>query len=316
MKNINATRTTMTRREMLLALMTGAAVTACSGKRLQGRSPSTPPMELALCGAEEVFILSVSSGAEPSPRKVWSWRAAECPDIPETLRRAFRSTDDCKPVEGGRKILISSSSGAVALIERESRRALFYASVVNAHSVEMLPGGRLAAAASVSDSPTGNRLIIFDTATRRELASDRLVSAHGLVWDAQREVLWALGNDELRAYRLVEGGDDTLNLKVEFQVRLPDTNGHDLSPVGSSALLFISTGRHCWYFDRNMHQITPHDLLADAADLKSYSVHPVTGRVAYVQAEGEDWWAERVHFLKPQAELHLPGQRLYKARWV
>lgn len=273
-------------------------------------------MELVLCGADEVFALSLRMDAQLSPRKVWSWRAAECSDIPESLKRAFQSTDDCKPVDGGRRILISSSSGAVALVERETRRAPFCAAVTNAHTIEMLPGGRIAAAASVADSAGGNRIVVFDIATMRELTSDPLVSAHGLVWDDERAFLWALGYDELRAYRLTDGRNGKHSLTVEFQIKLPDTDGHELSPVPATPRLFVSTARRCWYFDRDTRRILPHDLLADAANVKSCTVHPGTGRIVYMQAEGKNWWAEHVHFLKPQGTLHLPGQRLYKARWL
>jgi len=302
----------ITRREMLLALAVGSATAACVRLRDEA-GPSR--RELILCGAEEVFILALGPGSNPAAEKVWSWRATDSAEIPESLRRAFRSTDDCKPLEDGRKILISSSSGAVAAVERETKRALFCASVINAHSIEALPGGRVAAAASVSDSPEGNRLILFDMASKREIASDRLVSAHGVVWDEKRGLLWALGNDELRAYRVAESQGGKEPLKVELQVKLPESGGHDLSPIPGTPLLFISTNTHCWLFHRDTRTIAPHDLLADTPRVKSYSVHPVTGRVAYVQAEGSDWWAERVHFLRPEGVLHLPGQRLYKARW-
>jgi hypothetical protein len=219
-------------------------------------------------------------------------------------------------VEGGKSILISSSSGAVALVARATGRASFWAPVVNAHSIELLPGGRVAAAASVADSPAGNRIILFDLASRRELASDRLVSAHGLVWDDQRDVLWALGNDELRAYRLPRREDAEQRLEMAFRTKLPDSNGHDLAPVPATPLLFLSTGKHGWLFDRDTHRTVPHAALADTPNLKSYAVHPSTGRIAYVQAEGANWWAERVHFLEPPGLVHLPGERLYKARWL
>jgi len=272
--------------------------------------------ELILCGAEEVFILAVGMETATASQKVWSWRAADCPDIPAALERAFRSTDDCKPVEGGTKILVSSSSGAVALVERRTGRALFHAAVPNAHSIELLPQGRIAAAASVSEAPAGNRVTVFDIARSQPLASDRLVSAHGLVWDNRRALLWALGNDELRAYRLIEKPDNRLELELHRQIKLPESNGHDLVPVAGDRLLFISTGSRCWLFDRQTQEIVPHPQLGDAARIKSFSMHPATGRMAYVQAEGTNWWAERVHFLQPEGLLHLPGQRLYKARWL
>lgn len=308
----------MTRRDVLAAAMlAGAAGTmaGCAGKGDPAPAQRTAAGELILCGAEEVFILSLDHDPQAPPRKVWSWRAADCPDIPEPMHRSFRSTDDCKPVDGGARILISSSSGAVALVDRASGRASFCAPVVNAHSIEMLPGGRIAAAASVSETAGANRIIVFDAASGRELASDALVSAHGLVWDAQRQILWALGHDELRGYTVKNDGG-AVRLAVEFKADLPDPNGHDLSPIPGTSRLFVSTGKHCWTFEREKRQFSPHDFLADAAHVKSHSVCPATDRIAFIQAEGEDWWAQRVHLRNPEGTIHLPGQRLYKARWL
>jgi hypothetical protein len=39
-----------------------------------------------------------------------------------------------------------------------------------------------------------------------------------------------------------------------------------------------------------------------------------SGRLAFVRAE-ERWWAYRIRFLEPEGEVHLPDERLYKARW-
>jgi hypothetical protein len=301
----------ITRRNLLLAMLAGVA-----GRTLHAAQPAAAPSTLILCGAAEVFMLELRMDAEIATRKVWSWRAAECPDIPDALKSAFRSTDDCKPVEGGRKILISSSSGAVALVERASRRALFYAKVPNAHSIELLPGGRIATAASGSNAPGGNRITIFDIATRRVLAADALKYAHGVVWDEKRGLLWALGNDTLRAYRLEERSGGGATLKVEFQMTLPENNGHDLVPLGATPGLFISTGKRCWVFDRDARRITPHGTMANLEKIKSFSVHPVTGQIVYMQAEGKNWWSEHVHFLNPKATLRLHGAKLYKARWL
>ncbi len=305
----------MTRRKVLAAMFAGVA-SGCASRMPQQAMPPHAPLDLIVCGGDEVFILALAEQSGLPPRKIWSWRAAECPDIPESLKRRFQTTDDCKPVNGGRCILISSSSGAVALVERRTGRSLFHAEVVNAHSIEMLPGGRIAAAASVANSPAANRVILFDIAGRRELASDSMVSAHGLVWDDSRSLLWALGGSQLRAYRLANGAGDQDGLTGAFQTQLPDSDGHDLSPVPGTSLLFISTGKHCWHFDRNTRQIALHDTLKDAPNVKSYSIHPKAARVAYVQAEGRNWWAEHIHFHNPDGVLRLPGQRLYKARWV
>ena len=113
-----------------------------------------------------MFILALGGGAVPAHRKVWSWHARDSPEISTDLHSTFRTTDDCKPVDGGRRILISSSAGGVALVDRETRRASFQTQVTNAHSVEMLPGNRIAVAASVSTTSTGDRIVIFDARQR------------------------------------------------------------------------------------------------------------------------------------------------------
>lgn len=256
--------------------------------------------ELLLCGGDEVVAVDLGHGG----RKTWSWRA------PGELKALFRSIDECKPVEGGSKVLVTASSGGgAALVERATGKVLFWARVVNAHSAELLPGGRLVAASSVGDG--GNRLLLYDVAVPdRPLASDELVSAHGAVWDEGRKLLWALGLAELRAYR-VEG--DVLARAATHE--LPSKGGHDLSAVPGGRDLVVTTDSEVVLFDRGTGTFRPHPDLGAAAKVKGVSVRPRTGRVAYVQAE-TSWWAETVRFLHPPGSLRREGERLYKARWL
>jgi hypothetical protein len=270
--------------------------------------------ELIVCGWDEVFILALGR-AGATHRKVWSWRAVDSPEIPDQMRSLFRTTDDCKPVDGGAAILISSSGGGVALVDRRTRRASFAAQVTNAHSIERLPAGRIAVAASVAKDGTGDRVVIFDASSGKPLATDALRSGHGVVWDDDRRVLWALGGDVLRAYR-VSAPDGRTTLERTFEASLPTQGGHDLIAIPGSPCLFVSTSRRCYEFDRERRQFSPHDRLGDHADVKSYNVHPRTGRVVYVQAEPPNWWTEHLQFQRPDARLQLAGERLYKARWA
>ena len=50
--------------------------------------------------------------------------------------------------------------------------------------------------------------------------------------------------------------------------------------------------------------------------MKGLAQHPITKQLVYVQAEGKDWWAERLRFLNPADTIHVPGEHFYKARWV
>lgn len=301
----------LNRRDAMRALIP-APLTA--GRFVAGRQPAPHEAGLIVCGWDEVFILAAAEDSNPSRRKVWSWRAADSPGIPPDMHALFRTTDDCKPVDDGRRILISSSGGGVALVDRATGRASFSARVTNAHSVEMLPGGRIAAAASVSTAPTGNRIVIFDAASAKEVASDVLRSAHGVVWDEARGLLWALGGDVLRAYGIGPAGGPA-RLERRFEIPLPGEGGHDLVAIAGSPRLFVSTEKGCFYFDRDRRRFSAHDSLGDQPDIKSYSVHPRTGRIAYVQAERPNWWSEYLRFQRPDGALRLPGERLYKARW-
>src|SRR5262245_7650010 len=141
------------------------------------------PSDLLVCGGDEVVIVDLRDPAAPKP--IWSWRAADRPELPEPFRKKFGSTDDCKPADGGRKILITSSGGAVALVERSTGRVLFYAAAPNAHSAEVIPGNRVVVACSTK--PEGNRLVVHDLAVSDSpLAFEELPGAHGAVLDEER----------------------------------------------------------------------------------------------------------------------------------
>src|SRR5687768_2666290 len=104
-----------TRRNALLTLIGVPLMVHQARAAAQHASRDT---ELAVCGWDEVFILALGDGPAPANRKVWSWRAKEDSGIPAEMHALFRTTDDCKAIDGGRRILISSSGGAVALVDR------------------------------------------------------------------------------------------------------------------------------------------------------------------------------------------------------
>ncbi len=295
-------------------LWTGAGSPA--GRRAVGAS-----QELIVCGGEEVYVLDLSREENGKPKKVWSWRAKDCRELPAELKQwQFASTDECKPLGGGKWMLITSSGSGVALVERGTGRASFWAVAENAHSADLLPGGRVAVATSGhegSGPPRNcNQLIIYDANTpEKELFSTALPEGHGVVWDEARGVLWALAHRDVRAYRLVDWDSDNPSLAMFFIVDLPEGGGHDLYPVPDSPLMTVTTGAHCWLFDRDKRSFKLHPQLRETGHANSISTNPVTGQIAYVQGEGEKWWAERVLLMQPDRVVELAGERVYKARW-
>lgn len=277
--------------------------------------------ELIVCGGDEVYILDLAREDNGKPKKVWSWRAKDCLELPAELKQwQFASTDECKPVGGGKWILITSSGSGVALVERGTGRASFWAVAENAHSADLLPGGRVAVATSGHEGsgPPRNcdQLIIYDANTsEKELFSTALPEGHGVVWDEARGVLWALAHRDIRAYRLVDWDSGNPSLAMFFIVDLPEGGGHDLYPVPDSPLMTVTTGSHCWLFDRDKRSFKLHPQLRETGHVNSISTNPVTGQIAYVQGEGEKWWAERVLLMQPDRVVDLAGERVYKGRW-
>ncbi len=269
---------------------------------------------LAVCGWDEVFLLDL--GRNP-PAKVWTWKAAGRSDLPAHMHDKFRTTDECKPLDGGRRILVTSSSDGVAMVEYPSGRVAFHAQAANAHSAELLPNNRVAVAASHRPNAEGDRLILFDLdKPDRPLYHTELTWAHGVVWDAQRQILWALSGTELRAYRLKNWSSSSPELEKLAAYPLPDPGGHDLQPVPGSADLIITSGKRCWLFNRESRRFSPHPQLGAQADVKCITQHPATGQVLWIQAEGGNWWTGKLRFLEPERIIQLPGERLYKARWM
>ena len=270
---------------------------------------AAPTANLICCGADEVFIIDP---ADPG-RKIWSWRAKDSASIPESFRAKFRSTDECKPYAGD-LLLVTSSSGGVALIQRATKKCLFLAESRNAHSACLLPQDQIAVASSYG----GDKVEFYDRQAADKPAAAQqsipLKGAHGTVWDAKRKCLWALGGDEL--LRLVANGRAAIDQRwsVAARHRLPTPGGHDLSPAGDGVRLLVTSNTQVLLFDRDEPSFQVHKQFGDAAKVKSITVHPRTKKIVYHQASKEHWWSDTIRF-DQRDPIRLQGERLYKVRW-
>jgi WD40 repeat protein len=275
-----------------------------------GFSQSQKEKLFLVCGDSKVLLVDYNGSHDSIPQIIWSWDAHEAQDLPEPYRsRKFNSIDDCKAEDGGKEILLSSSSGAIAILNRQESKVLFYASVPNAHSVAKIPGNRLVAAASTAKD--GNKIIMFDIRHPEiPLFSDSLYSAHGLVWNQRTRSLFALGFDVLREYKLASFH----NLKLVNSWKIPGQGGHDLqlSPGGKSLLLTEHNGS--WEFDLKAHRFGKISGFRDHPNTKSLGQHD--SRQFMVTIPEESWWTFHVTFFNPDRKMVFRGMRVYKARWV
>jgi hypothetical protein len=259
--------------------------------------------DLIVCGMEKVFIISAEGGESPR----WEWTAELSAEIPESMRGAFATTDDCKPYRG--YLLITSSSGGVALVERETRKCSFFTKVRNAHSACLVPGNLVAVASSFG----GDQLVIFSLGkSGSQVAPEMrlpLYGAHGVEWDWRRECLWALGTEVLLKIEI----NDAKAVVVE-EFKLPTPGGHDLTWWSASELV-LSVDRHCYLFSVTENKFNRFLPLADEVKVKSIHRSRKTGKLVWHRGAKETWWSDTIRFAQPKENRALEGERIYKVRW-
>jgi Family of unknown function (DUF6528) len=264
------------------------------------------------CGAEEVFIVDIDD-KNTNDIKKWTWRASDSPEIPKDVHSSFRTTDECKPF--GENILVTSSSGGVALISIRDKRCLFYTYSRNAHSACLLPGGRIVVASSTG----GDELLVFDSNKSgvdiKPLSRMPLKGAHGVYWDRNLSELWALGDDELLVIDVENVNLNTTKLLVKKRWKLPTDGGHDLFPCRNERLLFVTTNTNVYRFDKTDGKFILDEQFGKLKKVKSIDENPKTGKIVYHRATPENWWSENIRFGDSQKTIHFKDHRLYKVRW-
>lgn len=263
---------------------------------------------ILVAGDSFVHLIDPALSKGDKPHFLWTWDAREVKDLPKDYRnKFFRSVDDAKVVNDGTQLLISSSSGGVALWDIEENKTLFHAFVPNAHSVELLPDGLIAAAASTH--PDGNKIMLFDPLAGNEsVDTDELHSAHGVVWHQKRQSLFALGYDVLREYQVQ---DRTLHRRKEWKI--PGESGHDLSLSPDGKTFFLTEHTGAWQFSINAENFSEIPDFPNAENIKSLNLS-AAGKFLYTVPE-ESWWTYHVSIHPPSRKLAFPGMKVYKARW-
>jgi hypothetical protein len=271
-------------------------------------------MEYLVCGDSKVLIVDHSLSKDSIPAVTWSWDAHDAADLPDEYRyKFFETIDDCKAYQKGKVILISSSSGGFAMLNRADKKVLYYGFVPNAHSIELLPGNIIAVAGSTAEN--GNSVELYKLSQPgKAVFKDSLYSGHGVVWHKKQKRLYALGYNELRQYSLKNGKAGT-SLVLNKSWKIPNKGGHDLLQVPSEDKLLLTDTRTAWEFDLKNFTFSEFSPLKGVRNVKSLGLHPVSKQLIYTKAE-ESWWTYNVYFKEPDSKASFPDVRVYKARWI
>jgi hypothetical protein len=266
-----------------------------------------------ICGDNLIRELKYSAQAG-NPRLVWQWRVEETIDLPAAYHRQFQSVDECKPSKDGKQLLITSSSlGAVLLLEKETKKALYYAKAPNAHSADFLPGNYIAVATSTATG--GNSITLHHPHyPEKILFRDVLYSGHGVVWVAGSQKLYALAYSEIKQYSFSYDNPASPVLTLEKSWTLPEDDGHDLFKVSDNKFL-VTTKANVWQFDVVTGTFKTFEPLKNMAKVKSVNYNESTRWLVYTKGETE-WWTNNIYSQYPNKVINIPGVKWYKARFA
>ena len=132
-------------------------------------------------------------------------------------------------------IMFTSSSGYVGVASYPEEKCLFEAELkgTSPHSIEYLPSGLVAVASSGGSDTSKGFIRVYSTDSKNGngFAEAKLTSAHAVLWDETREILWAMGSSQILAYEI--GTDSAVpSMKKIASYGCNDMKGgHDLSAI-------------------------------------------------------------------------------------
>ena len=154
--------------------------------------------------------------------------------------------------EGKTVLLAAYGFSSARIIDYETGDDIFSTNQTaqNPHAAEIMPCGVLAVAAS-----TGAQVRFFNIKSgNSEMTAIDFPDSHGLLYDPQNDVLWAIGKNQLKAYTVSLGNDGApVATEVpELAATIPTSGAHDLQPVyGDTDRLWISTSSAVYQYSKS-----------------------------------------------------------------
>lgn len=261
--------------------------------------------------SQALIVDSLSKGI------MWQWKAYE--HLNSSQAAWFRDIDEAKAVYNQEYILLTASSGGAALIRISDKKIMFYTNAKGSpHSAEVLPDGNIVVACSTTGTPDGDALKLYrvDSANPyvdKETKRYNLTFGHNVVWDKEREILWATDDQNLYTYTYNNTDPENPELIVNSEFYpLPDVSPHDLSPVYGQNKLYLTTASHIFIFDIASKTFERHPY--SKRNIKSVSDGPADFGTLIIEPNNS-YWTNRVTNVVGSSVFFKDGYRMYKARW-
>ena len=244
---------------------------------------------------------------------VWKWTPTVSNGFDNAS--AYSNASDAKlrysDYYGGYVVVTTSSGGFVGIVDYETGESLYSRNIAydgNLHATELLPDGNLVVAGS-----TGNSVTVFASSQgdgNGYYKKYTFEDAHGLLWDPDLEVLWALGGSQLTAYRLTgTQAKPELEQQAELTFDLPTSGGHDLYPVyGQENKFWVTTVSGLYQFDTDTGSFAAYDEGGangiNVGDIKSIGNQPYSGTIVRAVADVENdyavWCTDTIELFIPR----------------
>ena len=253
--------------------------------------------ELVICGDNMVYMIRPEEGVDFRSSVFWSLDVKTISSVLQIEKSRCDHVDECKIVDGGTKLLATSSYGFAFLMDIATKEVIWCTNnCPNAHTAVLLPGNRVAVAASTGNSASHNNVLVYDLGQgSREVCRYALKGAHGLVWDEARQRLYAAGMHStkdgygaLLTLSLKDWESESPSLKLEKEVftNKYTTAFHDLQPVDANRLVVAC--RSAWFYNVNSGTLTEIPHFSQYQKIKSLNYNVSTGQCWYTAADNRD----------------------------
>lgn len=204
--------------------------------------------------------------------------------------------------EGKTVVLAAYGSSSAKMFDYETGNIIWSTNMTanNPHAAELLPGGIVAVAAS-----NGGEIRFYDVKKGSgPVATVALPDSHGLLWDPQLKVMWAVGRTVLTAYEVVSDGS-TLNVteKSNLKFSIPTDYAHDLQPYHNDTdKLWITTSSAVYVFSKSQKTfLTSYDGSAQVNKKNVKGIGNFTdGSIIYIVPDKvfRDWTSATLYFVR------------------
>lgn len=297
-----------------------------AGERVcTGKLADTESTELVFCGDNHVFVINATVAKDSYKEGIlWQWDARSIAGELGLTPDRCDHLDECKFVDNGSKLLLTSSYGWCVLLDYATSKVLFHTtSVPNAHSAEYIPGGYIAVATSTGSSTNHNKVRLFNAAeSETALAEADLYSGHGVVWDYKRNLLYAAGGDLVKVFKINGLGTAKPSFELVRGIKTPKGGLHDISRVDENTV--IVAGNCAYLLDVETEKFKEMPLFSGSTALKSLNYNAETGEVWYTDAtvpEGsESWSSQKIRYSRnieasvPDRIIKVEDLDMYKVR--